>query len=86
MERLVYMSRVNLGSNFVHRVTVRLNDDQYNFLLKVSEILGVSPSEYLRMSINSGMVVTKSDVFSESLLKGMVGTNEDVKTDIDNKL
>lgn len=48
--------------------------------------MGVSPSEYLRMSINSGMDVTKSDVFSESLLKGMVGTNEDVKTDIDNKL
>lgn len=40
-----------------HRVTLRLNDEQMAFILKDSETLGVSPSEYIRMVINSSMAV-----------------------------
>ena len=80
---------MNLGSKFDHRVTLRLNDEQYTFLLKISDILGVSPSDYMRMTINSGMVATRQnldDYANGKLMKGMVGTNENVKTDCDNQL
>lgn len=67
---------VNLGDKYSHRITVRLNDEQFNFLIDASAILGVSPSDYIRMAVNSGMMAVKKD----EKLKGMVGTNENVKT------
>lgn len=79
------MNKVNLGSNYNHRITLRLNEEQYEFIIKVASILGVSPSDYLRMSINSGMIATKKDIDTiadGNVLKGMVGTDENVKTDI----
>lgn len=79
------MNKVNLGDKYTHRVTLRLNEEQYEFLIKVSSILGVSPSDYLRMSVNSGMVATKGnldELAKGNMLKGMVGTNENVKTSV----
>lgn len=81
------MKTVNMGSKYTHRVTLRLNDEQYNFLIKVSEVLGVSPSDYIRMVVNSGMVSTQGkldEALGDKTMKGMVGTHEDVKTDSDN--
>ena len=81
------MKTVNLGDKYTHRVTLRLNEEQYEFLIKVSSILGVSPSDYLRMTVNSGMVATKNgidELSNGNMLKGMVGTNENVKTNSDN--
>ena len=83
------MKTVNLGDKYTHRVTLRLNEEQYEFLLKVSSILGVSPSDYLRMTVNSGMVATKNglnELSNGNMLKGMVGTNENVKTNSDDIL
>lgn len=80
------MKTVNLGDKYTHRVTLRLNEKQYEFLIKVSSILGVSPSDYLRMTVNSGMVATKNgldEISDGNILKGMVGTNENVKTNSD---
>lgn len=85
------MKKVNLGDKYTHRVTLRLNDDQYNFLIKVSELFGVSPSDYLRMMVNTGMVSTRNDLdtlisgntLQVKSLEGMVGTDEDVKTNSD---
>jgi hypothetical protein len=80
------MKTVNLGDKYNHRLTLRLNEEQYEFLIKVSSILGVSPSEYLRMTVNSGMVATKNgldEISNGNVLKGMVGTNENVKTNSD---
>ena len=68
----------NLGDKYTHRVTLRLTDDQYNWLIEVSKVLGVTPSEYMRMSVNSGMVIMKQ---AEEQQEGEVGTNENVKTD-----
>lgn len=68
----------NLGDKYTHRVTLRLTDDQFNWLIEVSNILGVTPSEYMRMSVNSGMVIMKQ---VEEKQEGEVGTNENVKTD-----
>ena len=84
----------NMGDKYTHRVTLRLNDNQFKFLTDVSEMLGVSPSDYVRMTINSGMVsagdiiakMKSGDASLNDICKGEVGTNENVKTDSDNKL
>lgn len=39
------------------RITLRLTESQYNFVKASSDVLGVSPSEFLRMVINSTMAV-----------------------------
>ena len=80
------MKTVNLGDKYTHRITLRLNEDQYQYVILASNILGVSPSDFLRMTVNSGMVATKGslDEISKGIvLKGMVGTDEDVKTSCD---
>lgn len=73
------MNTVNYGTPYNHRMTLRLNDEQYNFILECAKLLGVSPSDYIRMSVNAGMVQVK-----ELQKKGEVGTNENVKTDSNN--
>ena len=42
-----------------HRVIVRVNDKQFKFLKETSKTLDVSPSEFMRMVVNSAMVSTK---------------------------
>lgn len=41
------------------RITLRLNSDQFEFIKTVSDALGVSPSDYLRMMVNLAMVGTQ---------------------------
>lgn len=38
------------------RITLRLNEEQFDFVRTIAESLGVSPSEYLRMMVNLSMV------------------------------
>ena len=57
----------NLGTNYSHRVTLRLNDDQYNFLIKIAELLDVTPSDYLRMVINASFVSSEGEI--DNLIK-----------------
>lgn len=78
------MNTVNLGDKYTHRITLRLNDDQYSFIIKVSTLLGVSPSDYIRMAVNSGMVQCTEALPDVNTEKGKVGTNENVKTDCNN--
>ena len=78
------MKTVNMGAKYNHRLTLRLNDEQYAFIIQVAELLGVSPSDYIRMVVNSGMVSMQGkvdEVMGVTNVKGMVGTNENVKTD-----
>jgi len=70
------MNKVNMGEKYDKRITLRLNEKQYDFIIGVSEILGVSPSDYLRMVVNSGMVTMQK---AEDNTKGTVGTHENVK-------
>ena len=42
-----------------NRITLRLNDEQFNFVKANADILGVSPSDFLRMVINSAMASTR---------------------------
>ena len=41
-----------------HRITLRLTDEQFNFVKLNSDTLGVSPSDFLRMAINSTMTIS----------------------------
>lgn len=50
--------RMNLGDK-LHRVTVRFNDRQFDYLTTMCDTLGVSVSEYLRMSVNAMMYSDK---------------------------
>lgn len=74
----------NLGDPYNHRLTLRLTDKQMNFLKDLSDIMGVSPSEYLRMTINTAAVSMSQKI--EMMKKGEVGMHEDVKTDNNDKL
>lgn len=84
------MKTTNLGDKYTHRITLRLSDEQFDFLAKMSEILGVTPSEYIRMTVNTGMVATKNsiNVYTNGLAldpnierKDGSTSNENVKTD-----
>ena len=74
----------NLGDPYTHRITLRLSDKQMDFLKDVSEIMGVSPSDYLRMTINAAAVSMAHKI--DQMKKGEVGMHEDVKTDSNDKL
>lgn len=62
-----------------HRITLRLNDEQFSFVKTTAEILGVSPSEFLRMVVNASMVGMRKD----EKVKEVVGREND-KTYSDN--
>lgn len=84
------MKTVNYGDKYEKRLTLRLTNEQYDYLVNVSNVLGVSPSEYLRMGINASIFTTGKEV--EDMINGVFkvnkgGTsNENVKTNINNQL
>ena len=41
------------------RITLRLNEDQFNFVKANADLLGVSPSEFLRMVVNASMATSR---------------------------
>jgi predicted DNA binding CopG/RHH family protein len=55
------VQRMNIKDK-TNRITLRLNDKQFNFVKASADVLGVSPSEFLRMVINSTMVMTDGKV------------------------
>ena len=61
------------------RITLRLNAAQFQFVQTQSDILGVSPSDFLRMMVNASMSVTKKVQHEEQ--EGNCRENE--VTDID---
>lgn len=63
-----------------HRITLRLNEEQFNHVKASAEILGVSPSEFLRMVVNASMV--GSQMISNKVKEGFGREND--KTDFDN--
>lgn len=42
-----------------HRITLRLNEDQFNFVRSNAETIDCSPSDFLRMVINASMVADR---------------------------
>lgn len=45
--------------NKSQRITLRLSDEQFDFVRKTAEFIGVSPSDFLRMVITSAMSTEK---------------------------
>ena len=42
-----------------NRITLRLNEGQFGFVKAQADILGVSPSEFLRMVVNASLAASK---------------------------
>ena len=62
-----------------NRITLRLNDEQFEFVKQNADFLGVSPSEFLRMVVNSSMVASKPALLK---IEEVLGRAND-KTDSD---
>lgn len=60
-----------------NRITLRLNDEQFEFVKQNADFLGVSPSEFLRMVVNSTMAMSKT--VSSKIEEGLGREND--KTD-----
>ena len=65
---------VNLGDKYTHRVTLRLTDSQFQYIVSSSDQMGVSPSEYMRQ------------ILEHTISLREVGTHEDVKADFNDIL
>lgn len=63
------------------RITLRLNEEQFGFVHSTAEVLGVSPSEFLRMAVNTMMTASKK---VNDKLEGIGREND--KASIDNQL
>lgn len=74
----------NYGDPYTHRLTLRLSDKQFDFLRDVSDIMGCSPSEYIRMTLNAAAVSMAKTV--NQMKNGEVGMHENVETDKHDKL
>ena len=60
-----------------NRITLRLTDEQFKFVKDNADLLGVSPSEFLRMVVNTSMGLARQ---TEIKIKESLG-RENEKTD-----
>ena len=56
------------------RITLRLTQEQLNFIRGECELLGISPSDYIRMMINSTMSLAKKA--QQTIKEGLRRENE----------
>lgn len=59
---------MKITENKPHSVHLRLSDEQYQFCRETAELLGVSVSDFLRMTINS-LVVQQRRLYKENAEK-----------------
>lgn len=64
-----------------HRITLRLNDEQFNYVLTDADKLGISPSEYIRQVLNLSMAMYKEAM--NKISTGVLGREND-KTNSNN--
>lgn len=60
------------------RITLRLNADQFGFVQTQAELLGVSPSDFLRMMVNASMAVTKKVVREDDRRENEIANKHDI--------
>ena len=65
------------------RITLRLSDEQFEFIKGQCDVLGINPSDYLRMLVNSVLFTTKAK--KELNLREVLGREND-KTNSDGQL
>lgn len=72
------------------RLTIRLSEEQFQCVLSKAEVLGVSPSEFIRMLVNSLLYAEKNITdkvradFNQLTEKVGGSSRENDKADIDN--
>lgn len=69
------------------RITLRLSDKQFEVISHQSKVLGITPSEYLRMVINGIVYVNENGVSEDDV--GLIGETlgrENDKGNINDKL
>ena len=76
-----------------HRITLRLNEEQFEFVKLNAEMLDVRPSDFLRMVINSALsmqklakpkidaITEKIQASAEEIKEGMRRENEQTDSD-----
>jgi uncharacterized protein (DUF1778 family) len=60
------------------RITLRLNPEQFDFVQTQAEVLGVSPSDFLRMMVNASMAVTKKIVREDDRRENEIANKHDI--------
>lgn len=63
------------------RITLRLNEDQFNFVKGEADVLGVSPSEFLRMVVNASLAVRKNAQFQVVVKEAEGRANDEANID-----
>lgn len=82
----MYMKNLN------HKMTLRLDDELYDFVNRASELYRVSPSDFIRQCIGTSMFAFNKanaifdNVKLEQLVKEGFENGEDRKTNGDNQL
>ena len=66
-----------------HRITLRLNEDQFDFVRMNAEQLDVSPSDFLRMVINSSMFTWRKMSDSEEMENAVKSVVTDAKSELE---
>jgi antitoxin component of RelBE/YafQ-DinJ toxin-antitoxin module len=73
-----------------HRITLRLNDEQFEHVTRTAKVMGVSPSELLRIFINVSIASEKYPDDVEKAVVNFVERNgagrENDKTDINDNV
>ena len=68
-----------------NRITLRLNDERFEYVKANADMLGVSPSDFLRMVINASLSTSKTHQAKIELVKkGNGDGRENDKTNLDN--
>lgn len=62
-----------------NRITLRLNDQQFEYVKLNADLIGVSPSEFLRMVVNLSMAT--ASIAKQKIEEGLGRENDE--TDID---
>lgn len=57
----------NLNSYHTHSIALKLNDEQFNYLLMIADFLECKPSDYIQMLININMRSSESDLNDPAL-------------------
>lgn len=65
------------------RITLRLNQDQFDFVKMNAEQLGVSPSEFLRMVVNSSMFAYRKMNESDKLKEAVEDISKKAKSELE---
>lgn len=70
------------------RITLRLNEEQFAYVKANADTLGVSPSDFLRMVVNTSMAATRAALSKRNpILESLEGNGrENDKANLDHQL